>query len=351
LKLNRLLVGTMSLIMIAGIFSPAFANPGTGTLFGTDASGGTLLNINTVSGVGNVVGPTNAPGMPALAFDHTTNTMFSGSGGGSGSLFTINTGSGQATPVGVSNLGFAAVGGMDVASDGTIYAAVNIAGDGGTGSDHLATVDKNSGLFTIIGPFGNCVGVPPLPVNGAGSCDNEGMEGIAFDSAGTLWGVHSQRGSAGAPGLYTININTGAANFVSPLLDSNQNPASGGFVSLQFACDGTLFGGTARAIQSNDGGFLATINPNTGIFTLSPNPATGGSSLGGLAFDTQCPIVGGDFLPIDTTTLLLAAAQSPAAWLSSLTIIALGIGAYVFTRNPSNLRNIRAILRDYFDRI
>jgi len=62
------------------------------------------------------------------------------------------------------------------------------------------------------------------------------------------------------------------------------------------------------------------------------------------------PTVGGEFLPIETTSLLLAAVSSPASWLTSLTIAALGIGVYVFTRNPNNMRNIKIILRDYLDR-
>jgi len=62
------------------------------------------------------------------------------------------------------------------------------------------------------------------------------------------------------------------------------------------------------------------------------------------------PVVGGEFLQIDSTALLLAAAQSPASWLTTLTIVALGIGAYVFTRNSNNMRNIKVILRDYLDR-
>ncbi len=62
-------------------------------------------------------------------------------------------------------------------------------------------------------------------------------------------------------------------------------------------------------------------------------------------------IVGGESLPIDSTALLLAAAQSPSAWVTSLAIAALGIGAYVFTRNPCNMRNIKVILRDYLDRL
>jgi len=59
--------------------------------------------------------------------------------------------------------------------------------------------------------------------------------------------------------------------------------------------------------------------------------------------------VGGELLPIETTSLLLAAAQSPA-WLTALTIAALGIGAFVFTRNQNNIRNAKAILRYYLDR-
>ncbi len=65
---------------------------------------------------------------------------------------------------------------------------------------------------------------------------------------------------------------------------------------------------------------------------------------------TSTTVVGGELLPIDTTSLLLAAASSPASWLTSLTIAILGIGAYVFTRNPNNMRNIKVILRDYLDR-
>lgn len=66
-------------------------------------------------------------------------------------------------------------------------------------------------------------------------------------------------------------------------------------------------------------------------------------------FDEET-VVGGEIIELDTTALLLAGAQSPATWLTSLTIAALGIGAYVFTRNTNNMRNIKAILQDYLDR-
>ena len=77
-------------------------------------------------------------------------------------------------------------------------------------------------------------------------------------------------------------------------------------------------------------------------------------ALNTLLFLNECidsDFVGGEFLQIDSTALLLAAAQSPSAWVTSLAIAALGIGAYVFTRNQNNMRNIKVILRDYLDRL
>ena len=178
---------------------------------------------------------------------------------------------------------------MDFRADGILFAAVNIAGGGRTGSDHLATLNTGNGQATIIGPFGACEGVGPIPVNGSGECDLEGIEAIAFDAAGNLWGAKRQRGAFGAPRLYTIDQNTGAAVFFAPILDAGGNPPSGGVVSLQFACDGTLYGGTATGFGAPDGGFLVTINPVTGLFAFVGGvSATGGSSLGALAFELPC---------------------------------------------------------------
>ena len=61
-------------------------------------------------------------------------------------------------------------------------------------------------------------------------------------------------------------------------------------------------------------------------------------------------IVGGEFLPTDTTALLLAAASSPFTWLSSIAFVVVGVGAFLVLRNPYNMRNIKTILEDYFDR-
>jgi hypothetical protein len=255
-------------------------------LLGTDASGGNLLDVNTGNGSAVPIGFMGVGSTPALATDPLTGVVYVATGTGNPVLFTVNPANGMTNLVGNTGLGFAAVGGMDFDAAGNLYAAVNIAGDGGTGSDHLAILSTDNGQATIIGPFGACLGVPPIPVNGVGFCTIEGIEAIAFDASGTLWGAHTARGAAGPPGLYTINLGTGAAAFVSPILDEGGSPPSGGLSSLQFACDGTLFGGTARGTFVNDGGFLVTVNPATGQFAFVGGvSATGGSSLGGLTFD------------------------------------------------------------------
>ncbi len=256
-------------------------------LLGTDASGGNLLLINTATGASSIIGGMGAGAVPALAVEPQDGIIvYGGRGGGLPNIYTVDPGSGAASLLGSTGLGFAAVGGMDVRrQDEKLFAAVNVAGDGGTGSDHLAVIDKNTGDADVIGPFGSCSGVV-IPSTGAGSCTIEGIEAIAFDKRGRLWGSLSARGAAGAPGLYRIQTKTGKAKFVAPILDAAGNPPSGGVVSLAFSPDGRLFGGTARAIPpATDGGRLVVISPATGEFSfVGGMSATGGSSLGGLAF-------------------------------------------------------------------
>jgi hypothetical protein len=88
------------------------------------------------------------------------------------------------------------------------------------------------------------------------------------------------------PGLYTINPATGAATFVTPVLDSGGAIPGGGVVSLQFASDGTLFAGTSSFMGV--GGDLGTVDPATGLFTLIGNTVSGGFALGALAFGQPC---------------------------------------------------------------
>ena len=72
--------------------------------------------------------------VPALAVDPTTGVMYAGQGAGSPNLYTVDPITGAATLVGDTGLGVAAIGDLDFTSDGTLFASVNIVGDGGTGS-------------------------------------------------------------------------------------------------------------------------------------------------------------------------------------------------------------------------
>ena len=162
-----------------------------GQLFATDGSAGHLLRVDRTTGLGVIVGSMNVGTTPSLALDPTTGTMFVGTGSGTPVLYKVDPNSAATTLVGNSLLGFGAIGGMDFSASGVLYASVNTVGDGGTGGDHLAILDKTTGVATIIGAYGTC---------GDSSCTTEGIEGIAFDGAGQLWATHTAHSSLGAPG-------------------------------------------------------------------------------------------------------------------------------------------------------
>ena len=87
-------------------------------------------------------------------------------------------------------------------------------------------------------------------------------------------------------------------------------------MSLQFACSGTLYGGTAFPVEATDGGDLITINPFTGAFSTI-GKAVQDASLGALAFQTTCPA---PVIPTvsGTATILLALLLAASlAWMLS----------------------------------
>ena len=289
---RRLVLPAVVLATLCTLSTPDVkAAPGTGTLFGTDAFNGNLITINPSTGVGSVVGPLGVSSIPSLAIEPHIGTIYAGGGGGLPLIYTVNPTTGAATLLGDTGLGIAAVSGLDFHNTtGTLYAAVNIVGAGGTGADHLAIINKTTGAATVVGPFGSCTGVT-IPSTGGGSCTIEGMEGIAFDPFGKLWGSH-RVGAAGAPGLYRIDVATGAATFVAPFLDASGSSPSGGVASLQFACDGTLYGGTAFPDPpATDGGNLIKIlTTGTPGFFTTVGKAVPDASLGALAFQNACEI-------------------------------------------------------------
>jgi len=163
--------------------------------------------------------------------------------------------------------------------------------------------------------------------------------------------------------LVTINRSTAAATFVGFLPNDPFH--------IGFAPDGTLWG-----VERSSGGDLFTLDPtNSNVLTqvvrspsgeldaLGVDPSTGIIWVSETTFDglgpqvltidsagnrvvvgsglrevadldfLPCPVVGGEFLPIDSTALMLAGLQSSAIWMLPVLAGAAGVGAfYIKTR-------------------
>jgi len=198
-----------------------------------------------------------------------------------------------------------------------------------------------------------------LTFTGATTADTCRLHG----AGGALSNANLPGAHGGVYDPFTNTVITMGNNCVTQL-----NVVSGAIIGSNCFAGGNFDQGTV------DGQGHAYIAQNPNIFFLDyaasglvNNPTFSTSTFVRSAMDDVAPLVGtgstdpdpepepelpvgGEFLPIATTSLLLAAAQSPVSWLTSLTIVALGIGAYVFTRNPNNMRIIKVILRYYLDR-
>ena len=316
-----LLLGTLGSVFLATSWNDfsALASPGQGTLFATVPFFAELLKINSNNGAFEVVGPTwiaeddQLVPIPSLAIDPDTGILYGGGGGGFFNLYKIDKDTALLTLVGPTNQG--SLVGLDFSLDGQLFAAVNPGGPGSGGGSLLATVDKNTGDTTIIGPFG---------VSHLGA--------IAFAPDGILYGATENDGQQVGE-LYTINTDTGQANLVAPIL-LDGFPTVGGFASLQFGCNGILFGGGGLFVDD-----FGTINPLSGTFNLIANEVA--YTIGAMAFDSQCQdgVVGGEFLSIDTTALLLAGVQSPTGIMLTLIIVSSGIGvSFVLVQKRRKLK-------------
>jgi hypothetical protein len=281
---------------------------GGGALYGTDGS--SLFTIDRTTGVSTLVGPmvpTATYGFTSLAID-SAGTMYavggfpSSRGGVSSWLVTVDPASGETISLGELGSGgadYAPASFLGMDSDGPLlFAAQNR--DYWPGGDRLVAVDPMALTLGDVGTFGTCTGGPVDSERQ--QCSIEGMDALAFDGAGVLYGAIAWRHfwwpnwyvgdysnvPAGAPGLYKIDAASGAAScdtwpfpncfFQRSIVDASGAPPAGGVVSLQFGCGDTLYGGTGD-------GRVLTIDPLSGRFAyLGSGSVTGGSPLLDLAF-------------------------------------------------------------------
>jgi len=161
----------------------------------------------------------------------------------------------------------------------------------GIGGNTLVTIDKTNGVQTTIGSGINTI------------------DGIAFDG-GTLYGIDGNT-------LVTIDKTNG----VQTTIGSGINTIDG----ISFDNGGTLYG--------IDGNTLVTIDKTNGVQTTI---GSGINTIDDIAFDLSVSMaVGGELIPIDTTSLLLAGTYSNAAWLIPVIVSAIGIG-FVLVRTFRN---------------
>jgi hypothetical protein len=188
-------------------------DPTTGTLYGTTGrntgpgtgpSPGSLVTINRETGAGTLIGklvPSSSPGDPAADITFTPDgTLYGWLEPDTDSLVTIDKASGLATVVGESGLSTYGSGLASNAS-GVLF----FAGEGEQGP--LRTVDRNTGLTTEVATLNGPDGDP-------------GISALAFDAQGTLFGSRLPSNSPEfSSDLITIDTGTGAITSKGPSVD------------------------------------------------------------------------------------------------------------------------------------
>jgi hypothetical protein len=241
-------------ISLAVIGSPVDA----ATIFSSGLDGTHLVTLDTLTGLGTVIGPFGYGATYGTAFDPLGNLYTIVDSYGSAALATVNLATGAATPVGAGT-GIFALMVMEFSASGTLYV-------GSWGDSNLYTLNTTTGAATLVGP------------------SLAGMMDFAFNSAGVMYATNSA-------GLYTIDTTTGAPTFVAPISGTD-----GCNMGIAFDEADNLYGTSWCAGDSP----LWKIDTTTGAATLV--------GLTGIAY-----LHGGDVTPIPEPITLLTVGSGLAA--------------------------------------
>jgi hypothetical protein len=267
-------------------------------LIGTTGTGSTISTLVEIDpATGNLIRTIGSVGytVNGLVYDHTTGKLFAGTSVGDPSfngLIEINLTTGAGTPIGASawGLSFGAVTNITVDSAGQMYGWWE-------GEDSLVSIDKTTGIATLVG------------LSGIGTARN----GLDFDNSGTLFMVNSS-------GMYyTVDTTTGLATYVDDIgstahhgkfrpttniwygINDTTGPRSlvladlstGDVIDTIPTVDNlhtlefvqVLMYGVSGGGNSNPGSFM-TINQLSGEVTILDTPY-GGAGLSGVATDSS----------------------------------------------------------------
>jgi len=310
-SLSYFIFGILVLAIVPNSVTPSYAQP---ILFGESHQGGglsTLLQINPATGAATPIGPINFNACGSMDFHPTTGVLFAACNdpaSGLQVLVTVNTSTGAGTLVGplVNTL----FGNFDMSfrSDGTLFLG---SFDNVVAVVSLFTVNTNTGLATLVG-F-----IEPFASGNA----------LSFQ-AGTLF-----HASGFNLILNTINQATGVPTPVAALSFAGFPPQQLFFRTNAMDSNpstGIMFAAVNDGQGGNGPNYLATLNTVTGVVTHIGQSQNG---LDGLAWqpDLQQPI-GGTFVPIDTTALLLVSIQSISMWMIPVVAAGIVIGVFVIKR-------------------
>jgi len=310
LKVNRLLAGTLVLVLIAGLGTPAFAGlpvvPECGDMYGSAGNKGTdpgsIFLVSQTDGSQIFLGdPTTNGGLSGIAFDDQArlwgSNVFGGNPGPS-NLLQINPSDGSLiNDVGpIKDVTGADIKVIDLAWDPVSKQLFGTTGLPAFVSGNLVTIDTTTGAATLVGT------PPPTRAH------------ISFAPDGTLFMIGRNIGES----LYTIDPTN--ANVLTQVPRSQSDLE---FDALGIRSDGTIF--TAGSPFFGDGKDIWTIATD-GTMTFIGNDQRQVADLDFL----PCPIVvGGEFLPIDSTALILAGLQTSAIWMLPVLAGVAGAGFYL----------------------
>jgi hypothetical protein len=144
--------GAGTFVALTGLFAvDAIAFDGNDVLYAMD-SNNNLYIVDETTGATTLVGPTAAGNCcRGIEFDPTTGILWGGEGGpgGNDGIHTINTTTGAATLVGNTGLG-SNTPALHFDQAGNLYASMG----GGGSPNNLISIDKATGVGTVIGPIG-----------------------------------------------------------------------------------------------------------------------------------------------------------------------------------------------------